>query len=106
VNFFDPTKLLAGQTGWAPKGHFALSRLTSDGRLFVWLGKSTEKIAPQVNAMIEVVPAATSPGRATLALMRFVDHADGHVVARRFTGNCEAFSGREAWDRFQKDPTK
>jgi hypothetical protein len=100
VNFYDPTNLLQEPTGWAPKGHFVLSRLTSDGRLFVWFGQSPAAL-PTITAVAEVDPVSGDGQKATLTLIHFNDAVDSTVTTETVVGHCQTLSGKEAWDRFQ-----
>jgi hypothetical protein len=101
INFFDPSRLITQGTGVVSKKHFALSRLTSDGRLFVWLGRSEEGSAPDVDTALEVSPDPRSGDRTSVSVTHFDDQT-GVVSAKSFAGNCEKLSGKPAWDRYQQ----
>jgi hypothetical protein len=107
VNFHDPARVLFNRPGWAPKGEFALARRTTDGRLFAWLGKSTEgRSFPQIETTLELTPAKNAGGKATLELIRFVGDNSGISRIESYAGECDALSGKAAWERYQNGGPK
>lgn len=102
VNFLDPTKVFFQQTGWAAEGRFALSRLTSDGRLFVWLGQFREPGLPQIDQTIELTPDSAQAEQAGISVRHFTENDNGIVLPREFAGVCQTLTGKGAWDRFQE----
>jgi hypothetical protein len=105
VNFYDPTRLITDGTGWASAGHFALSRLTADGQLFVWLGQNAKNAQPQIDAVVELKPTNPDNEHAAIYVTRFED-AQGAISTRTFEGTCDTLSGKAAWDSFQQARTK
>jgi hypothetical protein len=106
LNFFDPSKLVSDQSGWAQKDHFLLFRQVSDRELFIWQGRSIKGSSPLVDSTFELTPKMSEPSRAALVVTRFTEGNAGAIVARKFKGECGTLSGKAAWDLYQNGGTK